>query len=106
MFRKRLKNEVGYSLVEVMASIIILAIAILPMVGMFDMGINSATKGGQYDKARALANLKIEEAKSVTYASVRDNFPLGGNGTPYTTVNWINGPGGFAGFQYRVRNTT
>ncbi len=102
MFRKRLKNEVGYSLVEVMASIIILAIGILPLIGMLNMGINSATKGGQYEQARALANLKMEEAKSVTFASVRDNFPLGGNGTPYTIENWNNGPGGFTGFQYRV----
>jgi prepilin-type N-terminal cleavage/methylation domain-containing protein len=54
LFRKRLKNEAGYSLVEVMASIIILAVAILPMVGMFDMGLTSATRGSNYDKARAL----------------------------------------------------
>ena len=76
-----------------MVSIIILAIALIPMAGMFEMGINSATKGGQYDKARALANLKMEEAKSLTFTTVRDNFPQAGNGTPYTAVNWINGPG-------------
>ena len=103
MFHRLLKTESGYSLVEVMVSIIILAIAILPMAGMFDMGINTATQGGQYDKARALANMKLEEAKSLSFATVRDNFPQAGNTTPYTTVNWINGPGGFAGFQYRVQ---
>ena len=58
-----------------MVSIIILAIAILPMVGMFDMGLNSATKGSNYDKARALANLKLEQAKSLPYETVRTNFP-------------------------------
>jgi prepilin-type N-terminal cleavage/methylation domain-containing protein len=102
MFRKLLKDEAGYSLIEVMVSIIILAIALLPMAAMFDMGITSASKGGQYDKARALANLKMEEAKSLSFATLRDNFPQAGNGTPYTTVTWINGPGGFGGFQYRV----
>lgn len=102
MFRKRLKNEAGYSLVEVMASIIILAIGILPLIGMLNMGINSATKGGQYEKARALANLKMEEAKSLTFAEVEGNFPQAGDTTPYTTVNWIDGPAGFTGFQYRV----
>ena len=102
MFRKRLKNEAGYSLVEVMVSIIILAIGILPLIGMLNMGINSATKGSQYEKARALANLKMEEAKSRTFAEVEGNFPQAGNTTPYTTVNWINGPAGFTGFQYRV----
>jgi prepilin-type N-terminal cleavage/methylation domain-containing protein len=102
LFRKRLKNEAGYSLVEVMVSIIILAIGIIPLVGMFDMGLRSATTGSNYDKARALANLKMEEAKSRTFAEVEGNFPQPGNATPYTTVNWINGPGGFTGFQYRV----
>ncbi len=106
MFRKRLKNEAGYSLVEVMASIIVLAIGILPLIGMLNMGINSATKGGQYEKARALANLKMEEAKSLSFAEVEGNFPQevpqAGNTPPYTTVSWINGPGGFTGFQYRV----
>ncbi len=76
-----MKNEAGYSLVEVMVSIIILAIGILPLVAMFDMGLNSATAGSNYDKARALANLKMEEAKSVTFDTLRDNFPEG-VGTP------------------------
>ena len=61
-----MRGESGYSLVEVMASIIILALAILPMVGMFDMGLQSATRGSNYDKSRALANLKLEEAKSIS----------------------------------------
>jgi prepilin-type N-terminal cleavage/methylation domain-containing protein len=82
---KRLREESGYSLVEVMVSIIILAIAIIPMVGMFDMGLNSATRGSNYDKARALANLKMEEAKSLPFANLRDNFPEA-VGTP-TTYN-------------------
>jgi hypothetical protein len=72
------------------------------MVGMLDMGINLATEGGQYDKARALANLKLEEAKSLSFAQVEGNYPQAGNTTPYTIVNWINGPAGFTGFQYRV----
>src|SRR5919107_4734780 len=79
---KRLREEFGYSLVEVMVSIIILAVAIIPMVGMFDMGLNLAIKGSNYDKARALANLKLEQAKSlpfdtsdVTVQDLKDNFP-------------------------------
>ena len=69
MFRRLLTTESGYSLVEVMVSMIILTIAILPMAGMFDMGLNSATRGSNYDKARALANLKMEEAKSLPFDS-------------------------------------
>ena len=53
----------------------ILAIAILPMVGMFDMGLNTATTGSNYDKARTLANTKLEQAKMLPYETVRTDFP-------------------------------
>jgi Tfp pilus assembly protein PilV len=107
---KRLEQEAGYSLVEVMASIILLAIAIIPMAGMFDMGLSSSAKGGNYDKARALANLKMEEAKSLSFAQVRDNFPVNpsapdvANGGYYDS-GWIQGNtvnADFTGSQYRV----
>jgi Tfp pilus assembly protein PilV len=70
-----LTDEAGYSLVEVMASIMILTIAIIPMVGMFDTGLEVANMGSQYDKARALANWKLEEAKSLKYDQLKNNFP-------------------------------
>ncbi len=66
---KRLKNESGYSLVEVMVAIMLLAIAIIPMVGMFDAGLRAAVLGGNYDKARALANEELEEIKALPYSS-------------------------------------
>jgi prepilin-type N-terminal cleavage/methylation domain-containing protein len=75
LFRKRLREEYGYSLVEVMASITILAIAILPMFTMFDMGLNGATRGSNYDKGRALANKQLEQAQSLSYGTVRTAFP-------------------------------
>ena len=75
MSAKRLKDESGYSLVEVMVSIMILTIAIIPMVGMFDMGLNAATRGSNYDKARALAKKQLEQAQSLSYGTVRTNFP-------------------------------
>jgi len=73
---ERLKSESGYSLVEVMVSIMILTIAIIPMVAMFDMGLKTATRGSNYDKARAFANQQLEQAKMLPYANVRDNFPV------------------------------
>ena len=103
-------EERGYSLVEVMASIIILTVAILPMVGMFDMGLRTATTGSNYDEARTLANLKLEEAKSLSFGNVRDNFPVSGS-TPDTTTGYYDsgfiaptGPtaAAFANFEYRV----
>jgi prepilin-type N-terminal cleavage/methylation domain-containing protein len=76
LLAERLKSECGYSLVEVMASIMILAIAIIPMVGMFDMGLKTATSGSHYDKARAFLNERLERAKVLPYETVRDSFPV------------------------------
>ena len=74
---KRLKDEAGYSLVEVMVSILILSVAIIPMVAMFDMGLNSVTTSGNYDKARALANGKMEEVKVLSYKDLVVKYPPG-----------------------------
>jgi prepilin-type N-terminal cleavage/methylation domain-containing protein len=109
LFRSLLKEERGYSLVEVIVSIVIFAVAILPMIGMFDMGLNAATAGSQYDKARTLANLKLEQAKSLPFATVKNNFP---ETAPTTTAYNGSGkyqsapktePGGnFPGFEYII----
>ena len=64
---ERAAGESGYSMVEVMAAIMILALAILPMVGMFDAALRAAVLGGNYDKARALANEKLEEVRALPY---------------------------------------
>ena len=71
----RLKNEAGYSLVEVMVAIMILALAIIPMVGMFDAGLRAAVLGSNYDEARALANEKLEEVKVLAYAQAVSKYP-------------------------------
>jgi prepilin-type N-terminal cleavage/methylation domain-containing protein len=62
-------SEPGYSLVEVLVAIVILSLAILPMVGMFDAALRAATLGGNYDKARALANEKLEEIRALPYSN-------------------------------------
>ncbi len=71
MIRRLLKEESGYSLVEVIVSIFILAAAIIPMVGMFDMGLKSASTGGNYDGARALANASLEKVRALPYADAQ-----------------------------------
>jgi len=102
-----LRDEAGYSLVEVMASIVILAIAILPMVGMFDVGLKSVTQSSNYDKARALANLKLEQAKGLPFDTVENNFPESApTTTPYTSGNyqsvWKDPGGDFPNLEYMI----
>ncbi len=87
MVRKLLKNESGYSLLEVMVAIMLLTIAIIPMVGMFDMGLRVATQGSDYDKARALANKQLETARNLPYTTVRDDFPSGTGAPPETGLS-------------------
>lgn len=67
MLAERLRNESGYSLVEVMAAIMILSLAILPMASMFDAGLRASMTGSNYDKARTLANERLETVRALPY---------------------------------------
>ncbi|QYJ14401.1 Type IV minor pilin PilV [Rubrobacter xylanophilus DSM 9941] len=73
---ERLHKEAGYSLVEVMVSILILTMAIIPMFAMFDVGLRSATLGGNYDRARAFAAGKLEETKRLPYEQLKARYPV------------------------------
>ena len=85
---EQLKDEAGYSLVEVMASIVILAIAIIPMVGMFDAGLKTAASGSNYDRARALANTNLEKVKALPYSSATTAYkPVNAAPTAGTRVS-------------------
>ncbi len=64
---ERIKNEAGYSLVEVMVAIMLLGLAIIPMVSMFDAGLRAAVLGGNYDQARAIASEQLEEADALPF---------------------------------------
>lgn len=67
MIRKFLGDESGYSLVEVIVSVMLLSVAIIPMVGMFDAGLRAAVTGSNYDQARTLANSSMENIKVLPY---------------------------------------
>ncbi len=90
---KGIKDASGYSLVEVMAAIVILSVAIIPMVGMLDAGLRSAAAAGDYDEARALANNKLEGVQALPY-----NLPGGAADSaveihhPSTPVSGTSGP--------------
>lgn len=92
MIRRLVKGESGYSLVEVMAAIMILSIAIIPMVGMFDAGLRAAVVGGNYDRGRALASEELAEIQALPFSrpstpaadSVVEIYPPV-NGTPAGT---------------------
>lgn len=70
---KRLCDESGYSMVEVLAAIVILSLAILPMISMFDAGLRAASTSGNYDQARALANAELEKLKAMELSEVESS---------------------------------
>lgn len=85
---RRLRDESGYSLVEVMASILILTIAILPLMAMFDTGLHSVNAGSNYDKARMLANANLEKVRSLPYSSAVVTYkPVNATPTAGTPVS-------------------
>jgi hypothetical protein len=73
----RTKKESGYSLVEVMAAIVILTTAIIPMVGMFDAALRAVSTSGDYGVAWACAGQKLEQLRSLPYETVSAGLPDG-----------------------------
>lgn len=107
MIRKVVNCQAGYSLVEVMVSIMILTLAIIPMVAMFDTGLRAANTAGNYDKARTLAKKQLEAAQSLSYGVVKTNFPnapctFDGTGL-CESVDRQDPSGEFSTFRYTIR---
>lgn len=88
---ERLREESGYSLVEVVVAIMLLGLAIIPMVGMFDAGLRAAVLGSNHDKGRALASEELAEIQALPYSdpggsanSVVEIYPPGSGSTTCT----------------------
>lgn len=69
--------EGGYSLIEAVVAILILAVAILPMASMFDSALTMSQSGGDYDKARALADRTLEEIRALDYEKAVEEYESG-----------------------------
>ena len=60
---------------------VVLTVAVVPMVGMFDAAIGAADASADYDKARTCAVQKLEHVKSLPYEAVEGGLQ-GGVCTP------------------------
>jgi prepilin-type N-terminal cleavage/methylation domain-containing protein len=76
------REEAGYSLIEVVVAILLLSIAIIPMVSMFDAGLRAAVLGSNYDTARTSASEELEEIKALPFEDVVSNYAP--SGSPHT----------------------
>jgi hypothetical protein len=64
-----------------MVAIVVLTVAVVPMVGMFDAAIGAADASADYDKARTCAVQKLEHLKSLPYDALQGGLQ-GGVCTP------------------------
>jgi len=58
-----------------MVAMVVLTLAVVPMVGMFEGAISAANASGNYDEARMCAVQKLEQAKSLPYEAVEGGLP-------------------------------
>jgi prepilin-type N-terminal cleavage/methylation domain-containing protein len=89
------KSAAGYSLVEVMVAMVVLTVAVVPMVSMFDAAIGTADASADYDKARTCAVRMLEHLKSLPYEAVQGGLQGGvcnPSGFRYTVATRAIGP--------------
>ena len=60
-----------------MVAMVVLTVAVVPMVGMFDAAIGAADASADYDKARTCAVQKLEYLKSLPYEAVQGGLQGG-----------------------------
>jgi len=70
---KRVENENGVSIIEIMIAMTILAVALLAMMSMFQVGIKQTVVSGNITVATQLANDKIEEIRNLPFYVVYDS---------------------------------
>lgn len=102
----------GFTLAEVMLSLVILAMMTVMFGAVFPITMRAATQGNSYSQAALLAQRKVDQLRQAQYGSLYDNV----NGTAltklsqlgivdpaqnsdgsysFTTVDHLTGPGGF-----------
>ena len=60
-----------------MVAIVVLTVAVVPMVAMFEAAILAADASGDYDEARTCAVQKLEQVKSLPYEAVEGGLQGG-----------------------------
>ena len=82
---KRLRQEAGFGLIELLMAMVILNIGILVVVAAFNSGIVTLRRSGMISNASVLADKQMELYRSLTYGAIAlDPTSIPGT-TPYTS---------------------
>ena len=65
----------GFTLLEILITIIILTVGVIALTGAFSSGISAATDVENVDMALNIAQAKMEEIKDTAFASLADSGP-------------------------------
>ena len=74
--KERLADKRGFTLLETMVSLGILAFGLLAVVGLFVAAIGGTEQGGRMTDAVSLAQQKMEDFKTVAYPNITSD-PIG-----------------------------
>lgn len=67
MFVSHSMKQQGFSLVEVLAAMVILAVAIIGLIGYLPVGYRNVTRAGHLSTMTHLANMKLDQLKELAY---------------------------------------
>jgi type II secretion system protein I len=80
-----MKSEKGFTLIEVMVALVVLALITMPLLRMFTQSVSSTVKMGNKTTAISLAKSLVEEAR-LDLASVSGHKVIEGKNFNYTVV--------------------
>lgn len=82
---KRLRQEAGFGLIELLMAMVILNVGILVVVGAFNSGIVTLRRSGMISNASVLADKQMELYRSLTYGAIALDPTSIPATTPYTS---------------------
>jgi type IV pilus modification protein PilV len=72
LMKRLLQERKGFSLIEVMIAVVLLAVGLLAFAGLEIIAVRNMTHSKDYGKANTYAQQKIEEIKALDWTSVTD----------------------------------
>lgn len=72
--RRFLKHETGFTITELLATILVLTLGVFAVVNMFEMGLKTATGASVRTVATNLASEKIERTRNIAFDSITTDY--------------------------------